>query len=251
MGRFCSPPDNKYLHLSLTGEQAFWGQSSLPLLSCSLSEAPTHSQVLDNYWVHEKNPSSETLHGAFRKPILRTWEYHMAIKLDLWGSGPCPGSGVPPESLKCMQVSGYGKTSLWKVTVITIFFITSPEGHHFRIIDDSTVLIAQAGVLSPQVCISEVCQYCHLLQSFHPISKENPQATTRLRGWVKCWGNKNESNIVSALISFYVSGTTLYFWEQFILTVSMSLFLIYTQRLNKARTTRTPVKEIDTGRCCG
>lgn len=137
------------------------------------------------------------------------------------------------------------------MTVSATFFITSPEGHRFRTTDDSTELIAQAGVPSPQVSLSEVCQYRHLLQSCHPISKENPQATTRLRGWVKCWGNKNESNIVSAPVSFYVSGTTLYFWEQFILTVSMSLFLIYTQRLNKARTTRTPVKEIELGRCCG
>ena len=98
-----------------------------------------------------------------------------------------------------------------------------------------SVLIAQAGVPSPQVSISEVCQYRPLLQSFHPISKENPQVTTRLRGWVKCWGNKNEPNIVSASVSFYFSGTTLYFLEQFILTASVSLFLLCTQRLKQGQ----------------
>ena len=187
---------HKDLHL------LYWKTSISRAVIPSSLKQPTHSQVLDNYLVHEKNRTSRTQHGAFWKLILRNVGRSHEHTLDLKRVRPHPTSEAPAASLTC---SGALVTPHYEKWLLSLYSVPCPLREttfialmtwkclQLRLLEGdlgfsvwkehqhTCSALHGHGVPSPEVSASEVCHYCRQLQSFHPISPKKSQMTTR------CW----------------------------------------------------------------
>lgn len=113
---------------------------------------------------------------------------------------------------------GCGKTSLWKSTVITIFWIMSPDKWLTqRCLQHGQEYCSHKS--TPMTFVSTLTFYKVFIQS----AKRTPEWLLGARRWVKCWGNKVEL-------------------EQSVLTTPILLFLLATRKL-KQRPPGQPVRE--------